>query len=104
MNIANDRMLEDGLYEVDDDVEVIEIGERLYDIRDFSDEYAMILFFIENHPNFVVANAYETSSTILLSRKPNIFKGYYVGSGFNYGSTNLVENCPKRLLILAEDD
>lgn len=49
------------------------------------------------------AYAYGTQYSFLLSIKPTIMVNYE-GCGFNYGSNNIIENCPKRILICAEDD
>lgn len=60
--------------------------------------------FMERYPEFRIAHAYQTYCTILLSDPPEIFGGIHKGGGFNYGSTNLLEDCPRSILILAEDD
>ena len=60
--------------------------------------------FINKYPDFVVGSAYQTYAIVLLTRKPPKFSGKWTGTGFNYGSTNILENCPNDILILAEDD
>ena len=65
---------------------------------------------IENHEKFWIADAYETDFPILLSDEPRCLNSKkwneecWIGSGFNYGSTNIIKNCPKDILILAEND
>lgn len=95
------RYLIDGIYEVPEDVLFVVLDTDRLKVDD-----PQLQIFSERHPDFVVANAYETSTTILLSQKPNKLemKGKWFGSGFNYGSTNLLVDCPKRVLILAEND
>lgn len=59
--------------------------------------------FITKYPNCVIADAYQTESPFLLSENPTI-EVSYIGSGFNHGSNNIIDNCPKRILICGEDD
>lgn len=59
--------------------------------------------FITKYPNFVIANAYQTEHPLFLSEKPTV-SVKYIGSGFNHGSNNIIDNCPKRILICGEDD
>jgi len=59
--------------------------------------------FLDKYPNCVVADAYQTEHPFLLSEKPTI-KVKYIGSGFNRGANNIIDNCPKRILICGEDD
>lgn len=68
-----------------------------------SDHIKKLSDFISEYPNFVIADAYQTEYPILLSEKPNI-RVDYIGSGFNHGSNNIIDNCPKRILICGEDD
>jgi hypothetical protein len=62
-----------------------------------------LLEFLNKYPNCVIADAYQTEHPFLLSEKPTI-KVKYIGSGFNHGSNNIIDNCPKRILICGEDD
>jgi hypothetical protein len=59
--------------------------------------------FIEKYPEFVVAEAYQTEYPLWLAEKPTK-QVDYIGSGFNHGSNNIIDNCPKRILICGEDD
>ncbi len=60
-------------------------------------------YFIEKYPNFAVAKAYQTEYPLLISEMPTK-QIKYIGSGFNHGSNNIIDNCPKRILICGEDD
>ncbi len=52
-----------------------------------------------------MANAYETSSCLLLSEKPEKIKLKMEGGGFEgHGTTAFIDDCPKRLLILGQND
>jgi hypothetical protein len=100
-----DRCLEDGIYKVPEDVEVLLLTtcEGWFAVNDCVEAEP----FIAAHPDLVIASAYETGTTFLLSRRVEIADCVgenWVGSGFNYGSTNLLSNCPARLLILAQND
>lgn len=59
--------------------------------------------FLDNNPNCVIADAYQTEHPFLLATKPTK-QVKYMGSGFNRGSNNIIDNCPKRILICGEDD
>lgn len=98
------RHLEDGIY----DITAVEFVSSKTDLK-------KIIDFIKKHPKFWVASAYETDFIILLSHKPLLIGGKYgketawekkhhIGSGFNYGSTNILTNLPPAILILAEND
>ena len=86
--------VKDGIY----DVSNIE-----YFLVNHKDKEATAVW-IEAHDKFWVASAYETDTIILLAGEPKKFEGSWDGSGFNYGSTNIIIGCPKSILILAEND
>ncbi len=62
------------------------------------------LDFIKKYKKVYIGSAYETETSILFSDKPKKLIGHDKGSGFNYGSTNIIDNCPKSILILAQND
>jgi hypothetical protein len=98
------RYLRDGIYNVAD-IEYMSVQTGLYDI--YSEEDAIkILDFIVKHPDFVIASAYGTNYTILLATRPSLceYTTERLGYGFNYGSTNIIHNCPKHVLILTRND
>ena len=59
---------------------------------------------IKNRDKFWLASAYQTNYFILYETEPPKFTGKRYGNGFNYGSTNMLTECPESILILAEDD
>lgn len=59
--------------------------------------------FTTKYPDYVIAEAYQSEYPIFLSEMPTKSLKY-MGAGFNHGSNNLIENCPARILICAEDD
>ena len=59
--------------------------------------------FIKRNPNFVIADAYQTEHPFFFFKKSTV-SVQYIGSGFNHGSNNIIDNCPKRILICGEDD
>lgn len=59
--------------------------------------------FVAMYPDFILAHPYETDMFVLLARRPEKITTC-VGTGFNYGSCNIIENCPQTVLICAEDD
>jgi len=84
----------DGIYNVSD-IEFLLVNSK--------DKEATVVW-IEAHDKFWIANAYETETIILLAEEPRKFEGSWDGSGFNYGSTNIITDCPKSIMILAEND
>jgi hypothetical protein len=59
--------------------------------------------FCEKYPDWQVAEAYQTYGLYLLSNKPEKFIGNQTGT-YGRGANLLLEDCPKKLLFLAEDD
>lgn len=59
--------------------------------------------FIEKYPDYVIADPYQTEHPFLLSKMPEK-QVSSIGSGFNYGSNNIVIDCPATILICAQDD
>lgn len=95
----------------------IGVSDGIYDVTDIDflavytdSEIGLGIEWIKNHKEFWVADAYETDFPILLSDEPRCLnskkwnKVNWIGSGFNYGSTNIIRNCPRDILILAEND
>jgi hypothetical protein len=93
-------MVDDGVWDISD-IEYISLvpngdgkdPEHLEELSKFLDKY----------PNPFVADAYETEYPFLLSAEPTK-RVEFIGSGFNYGSNNIIDNCPKRILICGEND
>lgn len=101
---SEERVLSDGFYSLSEEIDVLNVS---YSFDE--SEKQKVRDFVEKYPNFVSANAYETDKYLLLSEKPKKLdtkweKQNVMGSGFNYGSTNIISNCPSRILILAEND
>lgn len=95
--------LPDGIYDVSN-IEFIDVGDYLPNEQVDSERLSELKNFIEKYPNCFHVCAYETDGAFLLSEKPSKFTGGRRGSGFNYGSSNILIDCPKNLLILAEND
>ena len=71
------------------------------------EETVYVTKFIEKYPGFFAASAYETHYMILLSAQPKKITQdiNWIGSGFNYGSTNVLSGlATKAIMILAEND
>ncbi len=103
--IPESRWLNDGIYIFSemDDIEILSIDCGIMDMKQKDD----VDKFIAKNPDWVVGSAYETYHTIFLSKKPDAFDGLIFGSGFNYGSTNLLtgfSSAPDNILILAQND
>jgi hypothetical protein len=84
----------DGVYSLSKDTKVLYEGDEIDDDEVFKKFGSKQVF---------VCSAYETMCTIVLDKPPLIFKGKQIGSGFNYGSTNILET-DMPVLILAEND
>jgi hypothetical protein len=91
--------LDDGIYEVQPWVSILDLSKEYNQVKE-----TIQAFLVEN-PQWRFACAYQTGVVLLLSEPPIARPDLHtLGSGFNYGSTNLLENCPSRILILAQDD
>lgn len=86
----------DKIIEIQNDTIILEIDDNTNkkDIENFCEKY----------PNFNIASAYDVPIAFLISQPALKFKGKEQGSGWNAGSCNLIENCPKRIIIMGEDD
>ena len=113
--LSDERKISDGIYDVTDIpfIDIGSVGRRVNEkYNEDTDQYELIVNikeeeiekFIEKYPDFVIASAYATEYYILLAYKPKKFEGTKLGHGFNYGSTNMLIDCPRSVLILAEDD
>ena len=64
---------------------------------------AAFRIFAEKYPNFVIAEPYQTEQIICLSEKPTIELDT-LGTDFTHGANAIIDNCPKRILICAQND
>ena len=86
------------------------VKDGIYDVTDIdfiiaeSDKLEALIEWTDKRDKFWFASAYQTEYFILYAEEPRKFKGTWYGNGFNYGSTNVITDCPKSILILAEDD
>lgn len=116
-DITKDRQrVRDGVYDISDidycdpnqryNREVNDKGRVVYvkaTEEQLLERYNDMINFIKKYPDFVVAEAYQTEYPLFLAEMPTK-QIDYVGSGFNHGSNNIIDNCPKRVLICGEDD
>lgn len=67
---------------------------------------AVVDAFKEKYPDYAIAEPYDTEARILLSRKPKKKIKYtdFASSFEGQGSCAMIENCPKRILILGQSD
>ena len=103
--IPEDKWLNDGIYvfSEQDNIEILYKRNYVTRLSQDSDVDA----FMEKYPEWVVGCAYETDTTIFLSKRPSKYTGLVFGSGFNYGSTNILCGLPASVnyvLILAQND
>lgn len=96
ITIEDERQLSDGIYNIEN-IEFIEIN-----TEGKNDNKAQK--FIKKYPKYIIGSAYETDTMFLLSKIPPEIKNQDIGSGFNYGSCNIIQNCPTSILILAQND
>jgi len=98
-SLVNDGRLNyipDGVYDCDG-CNVIGHGGSIEGIEELSD-------LLEFHGRIFVASAYEVGTCILFDSMPTRVKTRGIGIQFNYGATALIQDAPKNLLILAEND
>jgi len=101
MVIDGDKFLEDGIY----DITGIFYIESTEDLKDPDVDIPIeVEEFMQANKDYVIGCAYGCYTAFIFASCPPLFKGTHVGTGFNYGSTNILSDCPKSILILAEDD
>ena len=105
------RQLEDGIYNITNiKHEYIEdVHAIIYNLTKSLDKISFktqnqIIKFATKYPNQCIADTYEVNGAFLLSESPKEFKNDTIGSGLNYGTCSIIENCPTKLLFLAEND
>jgi hypothetical protein len=103
MHSLEHRYIRDGIYAVPSEI-VVEQFQGPEEKHELTADTPGIAEFAAKYPDYRIASAYETYTVLLLSGEPVRLKGNVTGNGFNYGSTNLIEDCPSRLLILAQND
>ncbi len=101
--LARAMQLQDGIYAPRKTPFVV-FRSSLHRVIRNADDAKSLRKLIETYPNGCIANAYETETTIFFTEKIPKYSVNLIGEGFNYGSTNLLLNCPETLLILAEND
>lgn len=101
-NDFDKRYLRDGVYDVSN-LEVLILDGCEGDI--IEEHWQQVKEFIDKNPKWVFASPYQINTSFLVSEMPHeLSKNNIFGNGFNYGSGNLIVNCPSKILILAEDD
>jgi hypothetical protein len=88
----------------DDDDQKRYVPDGVWDLEDilvFEDEDE-----ISEYPDYAIAAPYDTDVMIYLSRMPTKSVNYEdFGSSFEgHGTCAMIENCPKRILILGGND
>jgi hypothetical protein len=99
-----EKLLDDGIWIVPDNCETLFVEGEYNNLEAYPTALEQANTFAEKYPDYVIASSYEVFGFFLLSKKPRVYNKNWEGSGFNHGSCNLLNNCPKRLLILAEND
>jgi hypothetical protein len=94
--------LEDGVYDITD-IPRLCIDKSTRMSLD-AEEIAQIQKFLDTHgsDNVAIGAAYGTDATILLAKQPTEVESW--SGGFNYGTSAIVTNCPREIMILAEND
>lgn len=99
-----ERHFYDGIYNTSD-IEVLAIEEMAeYEISKAIEREDVQEFIKKYESTWAVGTAYQTGMIFFCERKPDKINVVKAGSGFNYGSANLLVNLPNSILILAEDD
>ena len=96
------RYIKDGVYVLTPDIDTLMIDGG----REYTGDMSHVHSFMKAHPDWAYAEGYETYTAFLLSKKPERLNraDHIEGSGFNYGVTAIIKNCPDRILIVAEND
>jgi hypothetical protein len=100
-NIFQQHMINGGVYDVTD--------LPCLEIEDTDDLFSSCVgeegleFIMKYHPdNIYVASGYQVLGAFLFAGKPKLFKNY--AGSFGRGACAVFSDCPKSLLIVAEDD
>ena len=93
--------LEDGVYDVTDIPRLLLHEEATRMSAEATEE---VKAFIAEHgaENVIIAQPYAMEWLVLLARRPAEVKTWR--GGFNNGTGALITNCPREILILAEND
>jgi hypothetical protein len=115
MTIDDLKLALSNTYEYTDVYEADSLPDGVYDLTnvaycmiekyEFKKEISMgeLELFLKAYPDFILAHPYETEMLVVLSKRPNKITTIE-GTGFNYGSCNIITDCPKIILICAEND
>ena len=92
----------DGVWNITD-IPCLRIDKATYMSLD-DQELAAVQTFIAEHglENIVIGAPYGTDATFLLASQPTEVETWE--GCFNYGAAAIVTNCPREILILAEND
>jgi len=90
----DERCLDYGVWDISD-IEFLEIGNenKIFDFKC-------------KHPEWVIADGYGLECSVILSKKPNrIEYDDLHGCSFEgHGTLAVIDNCPKKILIMGEND
>ncbi len=116
-DVRCEKVVDDGFYTLSDSALCLKVGFNWNDKKAVWDFYRSDILeekkkeieeFInstKDKKEIYMANAYETSSCLLFSEKPKEIKLNIKGDGFEgHGTTAFIDDCPKRLLILGQND
>jgi hypothetical protein len=100
------EVLKDGIYDVSDCEFLAMQGEHQHLFRMLDEDWQKVVEeFVEKFPDYVIASAYETYQTILLSKKPPLVNLETHGTEFHHGCTAIIDvPKPMKILIVAEND
>lgn len=100
-SINYDRYIPDGVYDITG-IPYLDIPDsRRYNSRTVK----KIEEFNNKHSPVYLAKPYQTYQIFLLGEKPKeIFSKNLVNPSYSHGAAGIIENCPKTVMILAEDD
>jgi hypothetical protein len=101
LNLVSGRFLEDGYYDVTD-MEYIDLG--VDHLRRTATKEAEE--FVERHSDKEVwaVSAYETYTVMLFAGKPRKINILAAGKPVGHGACTVLDNCPKSILLVAEND
>lgn len=94
--------LEDGVYDITDIPRICIYKDVFTSLE--PEEIAEVQNFINAHgrDNIAIGSAYGTDITFLLAKQPTEVESW--SGGFNYGTGAILTNCPRDIMILAEND
>lgn len=104
MENYEERTLKDGIYDISNlDFLVISNRYHFHDLK-LGKVPQQLSDFMIKYPNYSIGYEYNAPDILFLSDKPKKFTGTIYGGDFGYEVAVIIQDCPKAILIVAENE